>query len=187
MDTLTLCQYACSDNILKSTFGGVYPSDILPKKRKQFSTFIMNLDPHTLPGSHWIAIHFLNKKTAFYFDSYGHAPSNKNILHFLKKNAKNILYNKVCFQHRLSKTCGKYCLYFLYQKVRNLKLNDLHTSDKNQNEQFIKKFIHRHFKRRHCCHFYDTKQKCVAWMNRRSTVAPLLIRKREKNISPYDR
>lgn len=62
MNTITLCRFACSDVRIRNTFGGVYASDRLPKFKRKFSTFIANLDPHTLPGSHWVAIFFSIKK-----------------------------------------------------------------------------------------------------------------------------
>ena len=66
-------------------FLGVYPSDLLPHSiQQQAGTVIINTDPHTLKGSHWLAIHFQPKASkAYYFDSYGHPPFNSYIQSFL--------------------------------------------------------------------------------------------------------
>ena len=171
MDTVTLCQLACSDKMLKKTFGGVYASDALPKSKKNFSSFIVNLDRQSSPGSHWVAIYF-QKRKSYYFDSYGLPPKDKNILIFLKNNANTILYNKVCFQDNYTVTCGKFCLYFLFQSVRQRRLDDLHEKNKGKNETFIKKFVRNNFERwrSNCCRFAHQKnQKCKAWINIKSS------------------
>lgn len=156
MNTNTLCRLACSDGKIRAFFGGVYPSNMLPRKA-DLPLYIANLDPHTLPGSHWVAIHFC-KKTAYYFDSYGTKPTDKNILNFMKRNADTIMYNKVRFQSKWSTTCGHYCLFFLYHRVRHLKMKHL-------NDELVKQFVLRHFKLRRCCHLSHVKrQTCKAWI-----------------------
>ena len=57
------------------SFLGVYPSDILPPSITRSATLIVNTDPHTAKGSHWLAIH-LNPRPYFgyFFDSYGLPP-----------------------------------------------------------------------------------------------------------------
>lgn len=169
MNTITLCRFACSDVRIQNTFGGVYASDRLPKFKRKFSTFIANLDPHTLPGSHWVAIFFRNKK-AYYFDSYGFPPSNKKILHFLKTNSNCVFYNRITFQDVYTTTCGYFCLYFLFQCVREFDMDDLDLNNKKKNELFIRKFVQQKFKKHTCCHFaYNKKQKCLAWINMHTT------------------
>ena len=39
------------------SFLGVYPSDLLPGIVHRKGTLIINADPHTKEGSHWLAIH----------------------------------------------------------------------------------------------------------------------------------
>lgn len=168
MDTLTLCQRACGDPEIRRMFGGVFPSDMLPRRRARFQLYVVNLDPHTQPGSHWVAIHFSNR-AAFFFDSFGRNELlNGPILAFLKKNADVIKYNRACFQSKESNTCGHYCLYFLHQRARRLKLTDL--SENKNNEHFIRRFVHERLKPSPCCHKKHAKrQKCVAWINMRSS------------------
>lgn len=160
---------ACSDTLIRKNFGGVFASDCLPKPKTHYSSFIVNLDPHTSPGSHWIAVHF-RQKEGYYFDSYGLPPSDKNILKFIKNNADIIVYNKHCFQDDSTTTCGYFCLYFLFRRVRHLNIDDLSKTNKKRNETFIKTFVHQHYKYRRCCPFstnINSKQNCVAWINRR--------------------
>ena len=95
-----------------TTFRGVYPSDLLPTSI-QSGTVIINADPHTREGSNWLAIHFNSPlSTAFYFDSYGRAPSDLNILSFLKRNCAVWNYNTPSLQGPTSVMCGHYCCLF---------------------------------------------------------------------------
>lgn len=150
MNTLTLCRLACSDPRIKKGFGGVRASDDLPSKKGIFKSFIINLDPKHLPGSHWVAIYFRND-VAFYFDSFGQRPQNRDIITFLRENAKNIRCNAHGFQNFNTFTCGHFCLYFLHQSHRNLKLRDLDPTNRKKNEHFIKYFVNARFKLEDCC------------------------------------
>jgi hypothetical protein len=111
MDTV---QIICTLKNIK-TFLGVYPSDLLPHSiKKQTGTVIINTDPHTKQGSHWLAVNFQPKSsTAFYFDSYGQPPSDPNILSFLRRNCTVWNYNKTQLQGPTSVACGKYCCLFV--------------------------------------------------------------------------
>ena len=111
-----LCRLACGDRLIKKKFGGVFPSDGLPAQKNNFKYFIANLDPKHLPGSHWISIAFKNN-TAFYFDSFGHVPKQKDILKFMNRNSKSIKYSKHCFQSSKTETCGLFSLFFYNSSV----------------------------------------------------------------------
>jgi len=107
-------QIICSLKNFKS-FLGVYPSDLLPHSiHQQTGTVILNTDPHTQEGTHWLAIHFQPKSsTAFYFDSYGQQPSSDHkILSFLKCNCTVWNYNTTSLQGPTSVVCGHYCCLF---------------------------------------------------------------------------
>jgi len=47
-------QIACTLKDVRS-FLGVFPSDMLPRSVTQTGTVIINTDPHTEKGSHWLA------------------------------------------------------------------------------------------------------------------------------------
>lgn len=164
MDTFTLCRLACSDMQVKKGFGGVFSSDCLPKNKGLFKSFIVNLDPQFLGGSHWIAIFFKNDK-AYYFDSYGHYPQNPAIYTFLMQNASDIRYNSVGFQNFNSLTCGHFCLYFLNRMSRNLDMCELNHIDRGKNEHFIKAFVSANFKLSECCVAFRGIQTCRALLN----------------------
>ena len=105
-------QIICTLKTVNSILG-VYPSDLLPHSIQRAGTLIINTDPHTKKGSHWLAIHFQPKSsTAFYFDSYGQPPYNTDIQTFLRRNCTVWDYNKTQLQGPTSIVCGKYCCLF---------------------------------------------------------------------------
>jgi hypothetical protein len=109
MDTL---QIMCALRNVKS-FAGVFPSDLLPPIARAACTVIINADPHTENGSHWLAVRFLPKSFgAYYFDSYGMVPLVPAIREFLRRNCTVWHYNKRRLQGPTSNVCGKYCCLF---------------------------------------------------------------------------
>lgn len=111
-----------SDKRTKTHFRGVFPSDKLPKN-PSIGIYIINLDPSTKPGSHWIAIHIKTHKEAEYFDSYAYPPFIQSIINFL--NTFSCAYNSIQLQNFQSDLCGEYCcLYVLHKSTgKSLKIS----------------------------------------------------------------
>ena len=110
-------------------FLGCFSIDNLPLRVKQFpSSLIINTDPTTKPGDHWLAIH-MTKTKCFYFDSFGLGIIDQNIIDFLKQYYKRVTISNVCIQHYDSDKCGLYCTAF----IKNVK-------SKNTYKQFISNF-----------------------------------------------
>jgi hypothetical protein len=109
MDTV---QIQCTLQHLKS-FIGVFASDLIPPSVTRFGCLIINSDPHTEKGTHWLAVLIQPKShSSFLFDSYGLAPFIPNIQKFLRDNSIVRDYNKVPLQSLTSTVCGKYCCLF---------------------------------------------------------------------------
>ena len=66
MDTL---QIERNDSYAEKLFKGVYPKDQLPTVEYPGS-YVVNTDPSTAPGEHWVAMFFNNPRSAEFFDSY---------------------------------------------------------------------------------------------------------------------
>lgn len=139
LSTEDLEKFLSSDDLLHFNSGGVFPIDNLPGKITK-KCFIINSDPSYLPGTHWFAIFFPKKSYPEFFDSLGRNPKfySEDIINFLSKENKQIAYNCKRLQSTNSSTCGLFCLYFLYYRIRgysfekilesfgkNLKMNDL--------------------------------------------------------------
>ena len=96
-----------------NSFLDVYASDPLPRSITKTCMFIVNADPHTKGGSHWLAVHFRPKSSyAYYFDSYGIVPFVPDILAFVKRNCTTWDHNRRQLQSLTSDVCGKYCCLF---------------------------------------------------------------------------
>ena len=94
----------------------MYASYLLPPSITKICNAIVNTDPHTEGGSHWLAVHFRPKSSyAYYFDSYGIVSFVPDILAFVTCNCKSWDHNKRTLQSLTSDVCGKYCsLFALY-------------------------------------------------------------------------
>jgi hypothetical protein len=86
---------------------------------------VFNLDKHTQPGSHWVAMYCnidMDNKTGeiSYWDSYGMRPNPEVVILMDRLKAQgqemqytfNIKVNNVRHQYKNSE-CGVYCIYFL--------------------------------------------------------------------------
>ena len=110
MDTrqiMCCLRYVCS-------FLGVFPSDLLPQHSiSRSGTLIVNTDPHTENGSHWLAIHFQSRShSSYYFDSYELPPFIPSIQSFIRSNCSVWDYNSIQLQGPTRTVCGKYCCLF---------------------------------------------------------------------------
>lgn len=124
-------------------FKGVYASNRIPKifLTKNPQGFIVNLDPHYLPGSHWVAIIIFKSgkyKRLQFFDSYGLKPP-------LKEVSKEwfVQHNPWQFQSSKSTVCGQYCIFFIRKRLQGMSfksiLEELRKKDKP--DIFVKKFV----------------------------------------------
>jgi len=115
MDTL---QILCTLRNVKC-FLDVYASDLLPSSITKTCTVIVNADPHTKGGSHWLAVHFRPKSSyAYYFDSCGIVPFVPDILAFVKRNCTTWDRNRRQLQCLTSEVCGMCCCLFALYKDR---------------------------------------------------------------------
>ena len=97
-------------------FVGVFPSDKLPPYISPTSAIkmIVNIDPSTMEGSHWVAIYRQpHTRIGYYFDTYG-LPPPPRIHHWLAANCvhwRNFEKRIQSFNDRVS--CGYICMEFL--------------------------------------------------------------------------
>jgi len=97
-----------------SSFLDVFHSDLLPQSITQTTTtVIINADPHTERGSHWLGVHFRPKSwSAYYLDSYGIVPLIPSIQAFNKRKCTTWKNNRRQMQGLTTDVCGKYCCLF---------------------------------------------------------------------------
>ena len=110
---------------IRRVFVGVYPSDLLPARARSEKpcAYIINLDPHHLPGSHWICCYF--PKVGYlpeYFDSYGGSP-NPDIERFLGDGPYR--QSTVAVQNLFSTVCGQYCIYYIWMRIHDHSMDSI--------------------------------------------------------------
>ena len=99
----------------------------------------MNLDDYNsiTNGTHWVAFYYHNDNIE-YFDSYGLKPAQ------IIDNYP-YTYNNTQYQSYDSKTCGYYCLYFIYHRYHGNSCYDIIKNfsivDIDHNQKIITKFF----------------------------------------------
>ena len=148
MNTKQLAAVMSTDRYTKSLFQGVFPSDRLPSRIKQYPAgLIANVDRSKKLGSHWIAIYIDKDGQGTFFDSYGNKPEfyEQTFKEFLEKNSITYSFNNTCLQclqSLYSREYGQYCLYFLLFKET---IVNRFTANKRLNDEFVSQFIVNHF------------------------------------------
>jgi hypothetical protein len=144
MDTFQLEDAIKRDRIIACYFGGVLAADRLPRCMiRSPKCFIVNNQNYDKPGQHWVSI-FLTKYPEF-FDSLGRRPNfyKKEFEYFLVNHGPQYLYNTQRLQNLVSIHCGKYCLYFIYHRSRNVSIEEImYKFGKNlkENDEIVSEF-----------------------------------------------
>jgi hypothetical protein len=127
----------------------------LLEKGKNKIGVVFNLDKHTQPGSHWVAMWaqfpLQGKQTIkpgeiCYWDSYGMRPNHEvvNLIKRLENQAKtlghqvNIKINKRRHQYKNTE-CGVYCIYFLTSFLEGREFEDIVENIINDDDMFKKR------------------------------------------------
>jgi hypothetical protein len=122
-------QLACMLHSLVARDGvsalGVFPADQVPDiDRTVHCCFILNTDPGSLPGAHWLAFfynHYVDKLE--YFDSYGlNLDAYADVYEALRSRGLTALCTAAnslgSLQSDSSLVCGHYCIAFLYWRSK---------------------------------------------------------------------
>ena len=131
-------------------YGGIYPRDKLPRyiAKSRPVAIIANTHKHFQTGEHWVAFFFNKDGRAVFFDSYGEPPRYPEFTTFLINNSMSYVYNTQRIQG-FDKTCGIYCLFFLYNMTRLTApsmLQKLTTSSWWENDAWIRQWMKLNFK-----------------------------------------
>ena len=140
MKTEELEAYMLNDPYIRQYFGGVVALDQLPKKIHKPSIFIINNDPASLPGRHWMALFFTSINE--HFDSAGFYP-NAALEAELVSHEPRFMYNDTRVQAYHSDSCGLFCLFYCYFRCRGFSFRDIvnmFSSNLNINEHIVNYF-----------------------------------------------
>jgi len=143
MNTIQINKTFFKNNLFK----GVFPCDRIPlQKYKLPYALVINTDPASKPGTHWVALYIDKDNHAEFFDSFGRPLLNKYIIEFIDDFCASACWNTECIQSELSIKCGQFALGFIKARLRGLtadKFLGLFTKDKDrllENDAIIEKF-----------------------------------------------
>lgn len=125
---------------------GVYASDHLPLRLPSSSALVVNTDPHTKSGTHWIAIFLDANGKMEYMDSFGQPPLIPDHIKFIRRNSCCYRYNVQPLQSYGTSVCGQYCLVYLYLRSHGYAMKDfttLFSEDVNKNDLIVDKIFKR--------------------------------------------
>lgn len=146
------CAIRCDDEMMHKIIG-VYAADEIPRTLHTLPYgFIVNTDPHNLPGKHWIAC-FINENNILeVFDSFGCLP--KKLSPHIEKyvhSFQRYWVNNKRLQSSDTRVCGEYCLFYLMCRCRKQlpkNIIDIFSNDFKINDQFVHDFVEKRF---YCC------------------------------------
>jgi hypothetical protein len=122
-------------------FKGCYPLNEIPpiSSITNFpSSIVVNFDPSTRPGTHWVAVYMINRTTAYYFDSLAlEIPSE--IKAFLN-SFPIVLKNELSYQNPKNTTCALYSIFFILY-MSNRHTFDQFTAILNRHLPFVDNFV----------------------------------------------
>ena len=137
-----------TNRITAATFQGVYSSDTVPS----FNTFpagcVVNTDPQSEPGTHWVALYQEQEGIIETFDSFG-----KDLLfyspYFEKlANSHRVISQSHQLQSEITTVCGQYCLFFLLRRCSNetySQIIHLFTENKASNDIMVCQYVNHYF------------------------------------------
>ena len=124
LNTRQLLELIQSDEKARKDFLGVFPLDKIPNRLKYPCSFIVNTDPSSKPGQHWLAFYFKKDRHCIFFDSYGNSPEFFKLKNFIFKHSTSFSFNSKILQSNISSLCGYYCCLFILFISRGFKLVD---------------------------------------------------------------
>lgn len=145
MDSRTIDRIMRGNPVTRPHYSGCSPCDILPRPTQFPTAIVANLDPASMPGSHWVAIYIASPEKAYYFCPFGDPPRG-NLLRYMSQFS-DVTRNVCKFQPLDSLNCGYFAMYVLYQLCLGFSfphvlslLSQSHNADLMV-ELFIKKLI----------------------------------------------
>jgi hypothetical protein len=118
----------------------VGPKDLLREERVRYGGFIVNLNNHNQPGSHWVCAYltkYRGEDLVLYFDAFGviYPLEIQSFFKALPLRPK-VVYNQRDLQNIASSECGWFCLSFLYHMTHKR----THANPVDDFQDFLGKF-----------------------------------------------
>jgi hypothetical protein len=122
------------------------------KARRLPCAYVVNTDPSSKPGTHWVAYYFPRdiSQPAEFYDTYGQEVSAE-LRHFLKKygHLARPMQNTQVVQGLVSSACGQHCIYYLALRCRGWTMDEIvklfSRTELNWNDSMVTAFVNKHF------------------------------------------
>lgn len=112
MYSSTIDRILQTDNLTKKTYLGCFSYDERPVINSYPSSFVINTQPRSKEGEHWLAMYFDIDENCYFFDSFGNKPSFYRLHNYILSNSRKWTYNMKQLQG-FEPHCGVYCIFFL--------------------------------------------------------------------------
>ncbi len=130
----------------KPGFAGVFAMDELPSQQQNGMTMIVNFEPSTMGGSHWVGV-AVRPEGCYYYDPFG-LKAPETLKRWMKQNGKHIFFNDSQQQDIDSHRCGEFSFYFVNEMIKGTNIYDILynlTQDPSiRNERFMEKYWRNH-------------------------------------------
>lgn len=144
LDTVAIRDLLKKDKRTRTSFRGVFACDELPEQSPTSSLYIINTDPASRPGKHWVAVYITSQRYGEYFDSFGMHTTVERIESFLNKNCIRWQCNTKHVQDLLSDACGYHCIFYSVHRCIGFNLQaiiNMYTNDSLCNDAIVKAFV----------------------------------------------
>lgn len=149
-------------------FLGVFASNTLPIKVYQYPfSLVVNTDPNTEPGEHWLAIFARNRNEVIVFDSFGMQLCNSYIVKFLNRNRLDFDVTAKRYQSYFENTCGNHVVYFIDNQSKNYGITAIdktYTGNPKANDILVKWYVKLKYKITIQTHKTEPCQTCSAFL-----------------------
>lgn len=146
MNSLDINRILKKNKHTKKNFVSVLPYDYItsikpPERNNLHTSFIVNNQPSTMNGLHWLAL-YLSKSQIELFDPLSFPPDifYSELFNYLKSINKNIIISPFPIQPFNSKTCGVHCINYIFLrslKMTHFEIFNLYYSKNQSNNDYI--------------------------------------------------
>ena len=125
LTTIDMRSHINRDYYSKKNFFGVFPRNRLPDVFSYPCSYVINTDPSTQPGEHWLGFYYDKNGNCDFFDSFGNPPSFYGLENYIKLQSTDFCYNSQQLQHENSGVCGYYVIHFIQMRSRHFTLSQI--------------------------------------------------------------
>lgn len=125
---------------------GCFSADAIPTTLNYPCALVVNTDPSSLPGSHWVAFYAESDEQLEMFDSFGHSYTKYPQFSYFIDKFETVKFNGMRLQQYFSSTCGYYALVFILFRCKKFSMEDvvhLFTDNHGNNDQVVTSFVNR--------------------------------------------